>query len=105
MTDSDRILQQAQSMQGKLNELQRALQDIAEEGQSGGGLVRATLNAKGVLVRIAVDVTLLKPENQVIVEDLIVAAHADAKAKLDAKMADEVTRLSRTLGMPLIKSQ
>jgi DNA-binding YbaB/EbfC family protein len=68
-------------------------------GQSGGGLVKVTLNGKGVLTGTDIDASLLKAEEKEILEDLIVAAHADAKGRLEQMVAEEMK--SVTGGLPL----
>ncbi len=67
---------------------------------AGGGLVRVTLSGKGEMKRLSIDPSLMKPEEREIVEDLIVAAHADAKAKAERKMAEEMQKLAGSLGLP-----
>lgn len=94
------LFKQAKAMQEKAAEIQAGLAGIEVEGQSGGGLVRVMLSGKAEMKRIAIDPSLLKPEEREIVEDLIVAAHADAKAKAEAKMAEEMQKLAGGLGLP-----
>lgn len=94
------LFKQAKAMQEKAAEIQAALARIEVEGQAGGGLVRVTLSGKAELKRVALDPSLMKPEEREIVEDLIVAAHADAKAKAEAKMAEEMRKLAGGLGLP-----
>ena len=77
----------------------RSLERATVSGQSGGGLVKVTLNGKGALSAVTIDPSLLKPEEREIVEDLLIAAHADAKARLEAMMADEMK--AATGGLPL----
>jgi DNA-binding YbaB/EbfC family protein len=79
------LMRQMQEMQRRADELQKGLAQMEAEGVSGGGLVRATLNGLGELKRLAIDPSLLKPEDHGIVEDLVVAACADGKVKLEAK--------------------
>ncbi len=93
------IFKQAREMQARAQEVQAQLAAIEVEGVSGAGLVRVTLNGKSDLRRIAIDPTLLKPEEGVTVQDLIVAAHADAKSKLERRIADEMQRLAASLGL------
>ena len=77
--DMREMMERARAMQEKAAELQRAMEAVEVEGQAGGGLVRATLSGNGILRRLKIDPSLLKPEEHEIVEDLVVAAHADAK--------------------------
>ena len=99
MRDIVGVMKQAQAMQAKLAEAQAELDHIEVEGQSGGGLVRVTLTAKGAMKGVAVDPSLMKPEEKEIVEDLIVAAHADAKAKGERVLEEKMKAM--TAGLPL----
>ncbi len=94
------MLERARAMQAKAAELQRAMAAVEIEGQSGGGLVRLTLTGNGALKRTQIDPSLLRPEEREILQDLIVAAHADAKQRLDARLAEEMGRLAGGLGLP-----
>jgi len=79
------LMRQMQEMQRRAEELQKGLAQMEAEGVSGGGLVRATLNGLGELKHLAIDPSLMKPEDHGIVEDLVVAACADGKSKLEAR--------------------
>src|SRR5258707_6405214 len=79
------LMRQMQEMQRRAEELQKGLAQTEAEGVSGGGLVRATLNGLGELKHLAIDPSLMKPDDHGIVEDLVVAACADGKAKLEAR--------------------
>jgi nucleoid-associated protein EbfC len=79
------LMRQMQEMQRRADELQKGLAAIEVEGVSGGGLVRATVNGLGELKKLAIDPSLMKPEEHGIVEDLVVAACADGKVKLEAR--------------------
>lgn len=94
------MMKQAQALQEKMQEMQARLDALEVEGQSGGGLVRVTLSGKTVLRRVVIDPSLLAPDEAGILEDLIVAAHADAKAKLDQRMQEEMGALAGGLGLP-----
>ncbi len=83
MKDLSGLMKQAQGMQAKLQEAQARLQEQTAEGASGGGLVRVTLNGSGALVGVMVDPSLLNAGEGEMLSDLLVAAHADAKKKLD----------------------
>ena len=93
------IMKKAQEMQSKLAETQEELSRIEVEGQSGGGLVKVTLTAKGDMKAIKLDPSLLKPEEAEMAEDLIVAAFADAKGKAERAAAEKMQSL--TAGLPL----
>lgn len=94
------LFKQAKEMQSKAAELQQKVEALEVQGQSGGGLVQLTLGGKSELRRLEIDPTLLKPEDKTVLEDLIRAAHADAKGKLERAMAEEMQRLSREMGVP-----
>ena len=79
------LLRQLQEMQRRAGELQKGLAAMEIEGISGGGLVRVTMNGLGELKSLSIDPSLLKPDEHGIVEDLVVAACADGKAKLEAR--------------------
>ena len=84
MTDLNALMKQAQAMQAKLAEAQGRLQEATAEGQAGGGLVVVTLKGSGELTAVRIDSSLLAPDEAEVVGDLLIAAHADAKSKLDA---------------------
>jgi len=94
------LFRQAKDVQAKAQAMQAELGAIEVEGQSGAGLVRITLNGKSELKQLSVDPSLLKPEDRQVVEDLILAAHADAKAKLERRVAEEMQKLARDMGLP-----
>ena len=94
------LFKQAKAMQEKAAEMQAQLASIEVEGSSGGGLVRLTLSGKNELRRVVIDPSLLKPEEREIVEDLLVAAHADARAKVEQKMVEQMQKLAGGLGLP-----
>jgi DNA-binding YbaB/EbfC family protein len=79
------LMRQMQEMQRRADELQKGLSAMEVEGVSGGGLVRATINGLSELKKISIDPSILKPDEHEIVEDLVVAACADGKAKLESR--------------------
>lgn len=85
--DLNALMQQAQAMQQKLQDAQAKLGETLVEGTSGGGLVRVTLAGTGELKTVALDDSLLQPGEGEILADLLVAAHADAKRRLDEAQA------------------
>ncbi|MGC1303353.1 MAG: YbaB/EbfC family nucleoid-associated protein [Caulobacteraceae bacterium] len=87
MKDFGAMMKQAQGLQQKLEAAQARLAETAVEGQSGGGLVKLTLQGSGELKGVVVDPSLLVPDEGEMLSDLLVAAHADAKKKLDAEQA------------------
>ena len=94
------IMKQVSSMQSRMGDMQAKLEQLAITGQSGGGLVKVTLNGKGSLQSVAIDPTLMKAEEREILEDLIVAAHADAKGKVEAAAAEEMKAVTGGLPLP-----
>jgi DNA-binding YbaB/EbfC family protein len=100
MRDIMGMMSKAKELQSKMQEMQEQIAVIEVEGQAGAGLVRVTLTAKGDLRHIAIDPSLLKPEESEILEDLIVAAHGDARAKAERTMAEKMQALTGGLGLP-----
>ncbi|HEY8072135.1 MAG: YbaB/EbfC family nucleoid-associated protein [Methylocystis sp.] len=94
------MMKQAQAMQAKMAEAQAELESLLVDGESGGGLVKLTLSAKGALQSIAIDPSLLKPEEREILEDLIVSAHAQARAKADEAMTEKMKAVTGGLQLP-----
>lgn len=99
MKNLGEMMKQVQAMQSRMAEMQAKLEQATVTGQSGDGLVKVTLNGKGAMTGIVIDPSLLKPDEKEIVEDLVLAAHGDAKAKSEAMMAEEMK--SVTGGLPL----
>jgi len=99
MKNLGEMMKQVQVMQSRMAEVQAKLDAATVTGQSGGGLVSVTLNGKGAMTALAIDVSLLKTEEKEIVEDLVIAAHGEAKRKVEAMLAEEMK--SVTGGLPL----
>ena len=99
MQDFTNLISQAKKMQEKMKETQEALKKIEVEGISGGNAVRVTMNGDGELQKISLEDTLLK-ESKEIVEDLIVAAHNDAKSKLKKKTSEEISKVTGGVDLP-----
>ena len=93
------MMKQAQQLQGRMADMQAELERTMIEGRSGGGMVTVTLSGKGDMAHVKIDPSLLKPEEAEILEDLIVAAHNDAKAKVEEAMKEKMKSL--TCGLPL----
>jgi nucleoid-associated protein EbfC len=93
------IMKKAQAMQSKLAETQEELGRVEVEGQSGGGLVKVTLSGKSEMRSLLIDPSLMTPEEVEVVQDLIVAAYADAKAKAEQIAAEKMQEM--TAGLPL----
>jgi nucleoid-associated protein EbfC len=99
--DLGSLMKQAQAMQAKLQEAQARLAETEIDGSAGGGMVRVTLKGSGELARVAIDESLMAPGEGEIVADLIVAAHADARRKLEATQSDLMRDVAGPLaGMP-----
>ncbi len=94
------LMKQAQQLQQKFTEAQSKLEAVEAEGQSGGGMVRVTINGKGIARRVQIDPSLADPKDIGMLEDLILAAMNDAKAKVDAKSAEEMQKLTGGLPLP-----
>src|ERR1700694_6275253 len=100
MADFMGMMKQAAQLQAKRQELQSELDTIEVEGAAGGGLVSLTMTAKGELKAVKVDDSLLKGEEKEILEDLLVAAHADARRKSEALLQDKMKLLTGGLPLP-----
>jgi DNA-binding YbaB/EbfC family protein len=94
------MMKQAQAMQAKMAEAQAELESMLVDGASGGGLVKVTLTAKGELKSVRIDPSLLKADEKEILEDLIVSAHAQARAKADEAMAEKMKSITGGLQLP-----
>ncbi len=100
MKDMGKLLKQAQEMQSRMGEMQAKLDQMEVRGVSGGGMVAITLNGKNMLQKVEIDPGLLRPEEAEILEDLIVAAHNDAKSRLDLKVQEEMSKVTGGLSLP-----
>ncbi len=100
MMDFMGLMKQAQQMQAKMAEAQLELEQIVVEGEAGGGLVKVALTAKGALRSVSIDPSLLKPDEKEILEDLILTAHMQARAKADEAMAEKMKALTGGLPLP-----
>jgi len=94
------MMKKAQEMQAKMAEMQAELEKKTVEGEAGAGLVKVTANAKGEVVGVSVDPSILVPEEKEVTEDLIVAALKDAQARGKALMEEEMQRLGQEMGLP-----
>ncbi|PRD44176.1 YbaB/EbfC family nucleoid-associated protein [Phyllobacterium phragmitis] len=99
MRDMMGMLKQAKEMQAKMEAMQEEIANLEATGSSGGGLVNVTLSGKGVMSTLKIDPSLLKEDEAEILEDLIIAAHNEAKTKIEALMAEKTQAL--TAGLPL----
>ena len=99
MPDFTDLISQAKKMQEKMKETQEALKKIEVEGISGGNAVKVIMNGEGELKKITIEDVLLK-ESKEIIEDLIVAAHNNAKSKLKKKTTEEISKVTGGIGLP-----
>ncbi|MBO0764226.1 MAG: YbaB/EbfC family nucleoid-associated protein [Hyphomicrobiaceae bacterium] len=100
MNDLMKMIKQAQELQGRMQQLQEELSALEVEGQSGGGLVKVTLNGKMEARGVKLDPSLLKPEDAEMLEDLILAAFQDAKAKVEAALQEKMREVTGGLPLP-----
>src|SRR3954454_25214793 len=100
MADLLGLMKQATQLQAKMAEMQGELDQITVEGTAGGGMVTITMSAKGDLKGVRIDDSLVKPAEKEIIEDLIVAAHADARRKAEALLAEKMKGLTGGLPLP-----
>tara|TARA_B100000029_G_scaffold86706_1_gene76911 strand:+ start:3762 stop:4082 length:321 start_codon:yes stop_codon:yes gene_type:complete len=99
MPDFNELMVQAKKMQEKMKEAQEALKKIEVEGVSGGNSVKIIMNGDGELKKINFSEELMK-ESKEIIEDLIVAAHNDAKSKLKRKTSEEISKVTGGVDLP-----
>ena len=94
------LMKQAQQMQAKMQEMQSKLEGMEIAGEAGAGLVSVVLNGKGDLRRIKIDPKVVDPADSEMLEDLIIAAHANAKQKLEAATGEEMQKVTGGLQLP-----
>lgn len=99
MKDVSQIMRQAQAMQAKIAEAQAKLEAMEVEGSAGGGLVKVRMTGKTALLSVNIDASLLKAEEKEIVEDLVKAAHDDARRKLEEAQNEEFKNATSGMGM------
>ncbi|HVV33805.1 MAG TPA: YbaB/EbfC family nucleoid-associated protein [Vitreimonas sp.] len=99
MKDISQIMRQAQAMQAKINEAQKKLEAMEVEGSAGGGLVKLRISGKNSLLSISIDKSLLNADEGEILEDLVKAAHDDARRKLDDAQNEEMKGLGSGMGI------
>ena len=100
MKNLGNMLKQAQQMQARMQEMQAKLEATEVEGAAGGGMIKVTLTGKGDLRRVSIDPSLMAADEREVLEDLLVAAHADAKQKVEAVMAEEMQKATGGLNLP-----
>ena len=102
MTDFSKILEKAKEIEKKMKESQENLKKIEVSGVSGGDAVSVLLNGEGEMIKILLSEKVLN-ENKEIIQDLIIAAHNDAKNKLKSKTSEEISKATGELGVPGFK--
>ena len=100
MADFMGMMKQAAQLQSKMQAMQAELDTITVEGTAGGGMVTVTLTAKGDLISVKFDDSLMKPSEKEIIEDLLVAAHAEARRKAEAVMAEKMKAVTGGMQLP-----
>lgn len=100
MPDFDEILKMAQNAQAELERAQESLDRIEVDGVSGGGLVKIRASAKGRIIAVDLDESLLQPSEKQMLEDLIAAALNDARAKADAAAGEEMGKVTSGMQLP-----
>ena len=100
MKNLGQMMKQAQQLQSKMNELQEQLAQTEVTGASGGGMVQVTLNGRGEMLKVKIDPSLVDPNETEILEDLILAAFKDGKAKVEATVAERMSDLTGGLQLP-----
>jgi nucleoid-associated protein EbfC len=94
------LMKQAQQMQSKMEEMQSRLEAAELTGESGAGLVKVTLNGKGDLRKLVIDPAAIDPAEAEMLQDLIVAAHKDARGKIEAFQAEQMREATGGLQLP-----
>ena len=102
MTDFTKILNKAKELEAKMKESQEKIKNIEVEGMSGANSVKVTLNGDGEMIQIDIFPEAMKEEKSII-EDLIVAAHNNAKAQLKSKTSEEISKATGGFGIPGFK--
>ncbi|MEO7239982.1 MAG: YbaB/EbfC family nucleoid-associated protein [Sphingomicrobium sp.] len=100
MPSLEEIMQMAQNVQAEMQKAQENLDKIEVEGAAGGGLVKVRATAKGRVIGVTVDDSLLQPSEKSMLEDLIAAAINDAKTKADAAAAPEMEKMTSSIPLP-----
>lgn len=94
------LMKQAQQMQQNMQEMQARLEGLEIQGESGAGLVKVTLSGKGEMKGIVIDPKLLDPNDAEMLQDLVIAAHRDAKARLETVTAEEMQKATGGISLP-----
>ncbi len=100
MKNLGNMMKQVQEMQAKMADMQARLDEMAVTGQAGAGLVKVTLNGKNLMQSIEVDDSLMKPDEKEILEDLLMAAYNEARAKVDQLVAEQMKDVTGGMALP-----
>ena len=100
MKNLGQMMKQAQEMQAKMAEMQEKLVGLEVSGGAGGGMVTVTLNGKGEMRAIKIDPALLDPDDVQVLEDLILAATNDARAKVETRVSEEMQKVTGGIDLP-----
>ncbi len=100
MKNLGQMMKQVQEMQARMQQMQAELEETTVMGTAGGGMVSVRLSGKGEMKGVDIDESLLKPEEREILEDLLIAAHNDAKAKMEALVAEKMQEATGGLSLP-----
>ena len=100
MKNLGNMLKQAQQMQSRMQEMQAKLEAMEVEGSAGAGMVKIRLSGKSDLRRVSIDPALMVADEREVLEDLLIAAHADAKQKVEAAMAEEMQHATAGISLP-----
>ena len=100
MKNLGQLMKQAQEMQSRMGELQERLAAVELTGSAGGDMVRVTVNGRNEVRAVKIDPALAKPEDIEVLEDLLVAAFADARTKVETRMREEMSKLTGGIDLP-----
>ena len=100
MRDMMGLMKQAQAMQAKMQAVQQEMENLEVTGQSGGGMVRVTLTVKGQMKSVSIDPSLIKEDDREIIEDLVVAAHEDARKQAERVTEEKMKAVTAGLQLP-----
>ncbi|MBZ6378342.1 YbaB/EbfC family nucleoid-associated protein [Pacificimonas flava] len=100
MNSLEDIMKAAQGVQDEMNKAQAKLDEIEVTGEAGGGMVKVRATAKGRILGVSIDDSLMTPDDKEMLEDLVTAAFNDARGKADAKSAEEMSKMTSSLPLP-----
>lgn len=98
--DLQEVMKQAQEMQERLSKMQEEMEAVEDEGTAGGGMVKVTLNGKGLITGLSIDDSLMVASEKEILCDLVTAAHNDAKNKIEERYNNRMSEIAGEMGLP-----